>query len=311
MLNQASGNLMKISGIALLSTICVFIIIVLPSLCFAQDFENVRIEIIKITEGVYMLSGDGGNIGILSGKDGVLMIDSQFKELTGKIKTSIRKINNAPVRYLVNTHSDDDHVNGNEPWKKDGVLIIAHKNVRKDMSVDQYNGDFDNTFPAYPEDALPFLTFKTGMTLYFNDEEIQIIHFGKAHTNSDAVVYFKKANVIHTGDIYWNPGYPYTDTYRGGTIEGHFSARDKILAIIDGNTKIITGHGTLSGKKEMREYQYMMITIRDRVAELIKQGKTLEEIISAKPTADFDKKFKGDPRANLFIKQLYKALSKK
>jgi cyclase len=276
----------------------------------AQDFEKIQIQTVKLTDSVYMLVGGGGNIGVSVGKDGILLVDSQFAELVEKIKAAITKINDGPIRYLINTHMHYDHTNGNEQLGKAGAIIIAHDNVRKGMKSEWSHWAFDTKIPPYPEIALPAITYTDSMTIHFNDEEIHVIYMANAHTDGDTVVYFRKANVIHMGDIYFNGGYPFIDVPHGGSVNGIIEVLSRILGKIDKDTKVIPGHGPLSNREELEGYRDMLVTIRDKMLKLIKEGKTLEEITASKPTEEFDKTHQLMMPKDLFVRILYEDLSR-
>lgn len=274
-------------------------------LTFAQDFDKVQIETVKVAEGAYMLIGAGGNIGVLTGADGVLLVDSQFSQLIEKIKAAIAKINGGPIRFLLNTHWHYDHTYGNELLGKSGAIIVAHENSRKRLIGEQDFPEFNFKQIPSPAAALPMMTFTDSLTLYFNGDEIQAIHIEKAHSDADIAIYFRKANVIHMGDLYFSGGYPFIDVSHGGSVDGMIAAADKILTMIDANTKVIPGHGPLSNSEEVQKYRHMLVTIRDRIAQQIKEGRTLEEVLASKPTADFDKP--GEPLIppEMFVKIVY------
>jgi cyclase len=278
---------------------------------FAQDFEKIQVQTIKVTENIYMVVGGGGNIGVSVGQDGILLIDSQFSQLLDKIKAEIAKINSGPIRIVCNTNWHYDHVSGNELLAKAGALIIAHENTRRGMASEQYFPEFDQKSPPYPEAALPAVTFRESLTLYFNGDEVQILHIPNAHSDADLVFYFRKANVIHTGDICFSGMYPFIDVAHGGSIAGVIAGADKIAAMIDTATKVIPGHGPLSDREGVLTYRNMLAAVRDRIAKLIQEGKTLEQVLEAKPTADFDKTMAPAIPAEMFVKIVYGDLTKR
>jgi glyoxylase-like metal-dependent hydrolase (beta-lactamase superfamily II) len=258
-----------------------------------------------------MIVGAGGNIGVSVGPDGVLLIDSQFAQLMDRIKAEIAKISGGPVRIVGNTHWHYDHVGGNGPLAKAGALIIAHENTRRGMSGEQSFPEFGEKYPPYPEAALPVVTFKESLTLHFNGDEVQILHIPNAHSDADLVFYFRKANVIQTGDICFSGMYPFIDVGHGGSVAGMIAGADKIASMIDGTTKVIPGHGPLSDREGVLTYRNMVAAVRDRIAKLIQEGKTLEQVLAAKPTADFDKNMKPDIPADMFVKIVYGDLTKR
>lgn len=268
----------------------------LPALA-QQDFSKVEIKTTKLNDTTYMMEGAGGNLGLSVGPDAVFLIDDQFAPMSAKISAAIKAITDKPVKFLINTHWHGDHTGGNENFGKTGVIIVAHDNVRKRMSTEQVLAFFNQKVPPSPKDALPVITFGTDTTFHLNGDEIQAVHAPKAHTDGDAIVHFKKGNIIHMGDLYFNGLYPFIDSASGGTIDGVIAAADRALALANDQTKIIPGHGPLSNKAELKAYRDMLATTSGRIKAQLAAGKKLEEIVAAKPTADFDAKW-----GNGFIK---------
>ncbi len=301
-----SGNLKRLRVY-----LSVLAILMLAASAPAQDFEKIQIETIKVTEGLYMLVGGGGNIGVSAGENGVLLVDDQFGQLMEKIKAAVAKISGRPIRIVLNTHWHFDHVSGNEILGKSEALIVAHENSRKLMMVEQSYPEFNTHLPPYPEAALPALTFKDALTFYFNGEEIQVTHIPHAHSDSDLVIYFRKANVIQTGDLYFSAGYPYIDVTHGGSTNGMIEAADKILGIIDANTKLIPGHGPLTNREGLQTFRNMLAAVRNRIEKLIKEGKTIDEVLASKPTADFDGDRKAGMPPDMLVKIIYNDLSRR
>ena len=289
---------------------CVFLIAGISSYCGAQqNFDQVQIQTDELTEGVYMLTGSGGNIGVCAGDDGVLMVDSQYAGLTDKIRAAVAAICDKPIRFLINTHWHFDHTEGNENLAKAGAVIFAHENVRKRLSTNQ--SILGSEVSASPKAALPVVTFEQGMTFHLNGHEVELIHIPYAHTDGDVLVHFPKANVLHMGDIYFEGMYPFIDVAAGGSIDGMIRAVDQVLAMIDGDTIIIPGHGPLSNKEKLKGYRKMLASIRDRIAQHLKEGKTLEEIQAAKPTQEFDTAMgQGFMNAEMFVGIVYDSLMK-
>lgn len=182
----------------------------------ARDFSGVQIKTHKITENIYMLNGAGGNIGVITGVDGVLMVDDQFAPLSEKIKTAISRISEKPIKFVINTHWHRDHSQGNENFARAGAIIVAHQNTRKRMSAEQFVKAFKRTVPASPNEALPVVTFATDITFHLNGEQIEAMHVKNAHTDGDVVIFFKTSNVIHMGDTYFSGQYPFIDYSTGG-----------------------------------------------------------------------------------------------
>ena len=231
----------------------------------AQNFDNVTITTTKLSDNVYMLVGAGGNIGVSVGDDGVFVIDDQFAPLTTKIEAAIKTLSDKQIQFLVNTHYHGDHTGGNENMKKLGTTIIAHDNVRKRLE-------------DKPKDALPVITFNDELSLHINGEKISVFHVEHAHTDGDALLYFTKSNVLHTGDVYFNKRYPYIDLNSGGSVNGYIEAVKKGLSAINYDTKIIPGHGELSTKAEYQFFLEMLETLKDNVLSEIKKGKTEDEV---------------------------------
>ncbi|WP_046743908.1 MBL fold metallo-hydrolase [Kordia zhangzhouensis] len=265
----------------LLKISCLFIFLSSISISSAQQKE-VQINVTKVSEHVYMLVGQGGNIAISVGEDGVFMIDDQFAPLTPKILKAIETVSDKPVKFLINTHWHGDHTGGNENMSKEGAVIVAHENVRKRMSMEQFNKERNRTTPASPETALPVITFSKDVSFYFNGERIFIFHVHEAHTDGDAMVYFTRSNVLHMGDTYFQGKYPYIDLGSGGSVEGYIAAIKKALSLINDETIIIPGHRNLSNKTELASYITMLETIKNNILTEIKAGKTEEEVTKNK-----------------------------
>ena len=236
-----------------------------------------------------MLIGKGGNIVLSVGSDGVLLIDSQFQQLTEKIMSAIDKITNKPAKFVINTHWHQDHTGGNENLVKNGFMVIAHENVLEHLNTKQFVDFLNRTFEPSPSKALPTITYNDSITLYFNDDQIDVYHIANAHTDGDSIVYFNKSNVIHTGDIFVNGRYPFIDNSSGGSIDGVITGIEKIISITDNETKIIPGHGLLSNLDELQDYLHMLKDIRQQVQTMINNESDLEEIINSNITAKYDR----------------------
>ncbi len=257
----------------------------------AQDFSDVEITTQKAGGNVYMLQGAGGNIGVYIAENEVFMIDGQFAPLTERILKAIRELSDKPIRFMLNTHWHGDHTDGNSNYQKEGIGIIAHEGVRKRMSEDQKMEFFDREVPASPETARPILTFNDELTLHLGTEPILISHIDKAHTDGDSFVYFPESNVIHGGDVYFEIGYPFIDVSSGGSIEGFITGIERMLFLANDETAIIPGHGKMTDKATLAKHLEMLKTIKTNVQKLIDEGKTLEEVIAAKPTQVFDEEY--------------------
>jgi cyclase len=270
-----------------------------------QDFSKVEIRATKLTETTYMLTGAGGNLGLSVGEDAVFLIDDQFAPLTDRINAAIAKITPKPVRFVLNTHWHFDHTGGNENYGRAGALIVAHENVRKRMSTDQFIEFLRmNTKPS-PKPALPVVTFAGAMSFHINGEEIRAIHVPRAHTDGDAVVHFLGSDVVHMGDVYFNGFYPFIDTASGGTIDGVIAACDQVLGIATDKTRIIPGHGPLASKADLQAYRDMLSAASTRIKKLIAEGRKLEEITAAGVMKDYDEKWgKGFIAAPKFVEMV-------
>ena len=277
----------RLAGVAALS------LAALPALAQQQDFSKVEVKTQKVAEGVYMLTGAGGNVGLSVGKDGCYVIDDQYAPLTEKILAAVKAISPAPVRFVVNTHWHGDHTGGNENMGKTGALLVAHENVRRRMSTEQFTAAFGRKTEPSPEAALPVVTFTDAVTFHWNGDEIRVYHVPPAHTDGDAVIQFVKADVVHMGDVFFNGGYPFIDASSGGRIDGYVAAADRVLAGITEKTQIIPGHGPLGTKADLQAFRDMLKTARDRIAKQKAEGKSRDQAVAAKPTADLDTKWGG------------------
>lgn len=252
-------------------------------LAFAQDTAKLRFKTEKISDSIYMLSGQngftGGNIGLSIGSDGVAMIDNGVGGVISLLKTEIARLTEQPIDYMINTHIHGDHTGNNAIFANDGATILSHKNLREALAKDQKNGS---------SAALPVLTFSERMTLHINGDAAQIIHFKNAHTDGDAVVYFRQENVLHAGDILFNQIFPYIDAGNGGSLDGVIDALEHIAAMVDDDTKIIPGHGPLANRAAILATLAMLKTAKAAVGELVAAGKTDAEILAARPLAAFE-----------------------
>ena len=259
-----------------------------PVLARSEDAQAVEFKLERAGNHVYMLSGQGGNIGVCVGDDGVFAIDDQFAPLTPRILKEIAKLSDKPVRFVVNTHWHADHTGGNENLGEAGAIIVAHVNVRKRMSEKQFIEAFDRTVEASPKGALPVVTFEQSVTFHWNDETIEVVHVQPAHTDGDSFVHLRSANALHAGDVFFNGMYPFIDTSSGGNFEGMIRAVKQILERCDAETRIIPGHGPLASRADLERYQRMLTTVRDRIEPMLRAGRSRDEVIAAKPTADLD-----------------------
>ena len=282
--------------------------LVLASGAQAQQ-RDVQIQTIEVASGLYMLVGGGGNIGVSVGEDGVFLVDDQYAPLTDKILAAIRELSDRPVRFVINTHWHGDHTGGNENLGKAGAIIVAHDNVRKRLSMAQVLEVFDAEYPARPKVALPVITFAEALTFHLNGYELHAFHVENAHTDGDAIIVFRDANVVHMGDTYFSDRYPFIDVEHGGTIGGMIAAVNLVLGMVDDDTKIIPGHGPLSNKMNLTAYRDMLVGVRERVLAEIESGKTLDAAIAANPTAEFDAEWGDRFPPDVFTRLVYTDLS--
>lgn len=273
------------------------------------NFDTVRVRSQQVSGNVYMLIGAGGNIGLAVGDEAVFVVDDQYAPLTRKVLDAIAAITPRPVRFVVNTHWHMDHVGGNEQLGEGGVLIIAHENVRKRMSVEGFIEALNTRVPASPPKALPVVTFTDAVTFHINGDSVSATHVPPAHTDGDAIVYFRKANVIHMGDTFHNAGLPFVDLSSGGSLQGFITAADRVIAMSNEDTKIIPGHGPLADRARLRVYRDMIVALRDKIRAEIAAGRTLEQILAAKITATYEKDFPGGHER--FVRLAYQELSKR
>lgn len=258
----------------------------------AQDVSKVEVETTRVAEGVYTLKGAGGNVGLVVGADAAFLVDDQYAPMVPKLQAAIRAITDKPLRFVLNTHWHGDHVGGNEALAASGTLVVAHDNVRKRMSSEQFMAAFDRKVPASPAAALPVVTFSDQATFHLGGHTVHATHIPSAHTDGDAVVHLSEVDVMHTGDLVFYGLYPVVDYSNGGSLGGMAAAAEKLLAMTDEDTRFIPGHGpAVIGRAEITEFMVMMRTVHERLSKLIAEGKTLEEVQAAKPTAEFDAKW--------------------
>lgn len=282
---------------------------VFPGIVSAQqNFDNVEIEATEVADNIYMLTGSGGNIGVIIGADGTFIIDDQFAPLTEKITAAIAALTSNPVEFVINTHWHGDHTGGNENFGKAGALIVAHDNVRERMHADQLENAIADTDASK---ALPVITFAEDVTFHLNGETIHAFHVQHAHTDGDVIIHFQNTNVMHLGDTFFSGRFPYIDLDSGGSIDGMITAANRVLSLADDDTKIIPGHGPLSTPEDLKTYRDMMMQIRARVMIMVRDDKTVEEIIASNPTEGYDDWGAGFINSERFINILYNDLSNK
>jgi glyoxylase-like metal-dependent hydrolase (beta-lactamase superfamily II) len=254
-----------------------------------QDFSKVEIKTTKLRAGLAMLEGSGGNIAVSTGSDGPLIVDDQFAPLAPKIDAAVRALQDAPIRFVVNTHHHFDHTGGNEAMRGFGALIVAHDNVRLRLSREQVSKVLrDFRTPAAPPAALPVVSFADGITLHWNGETIRVEHVAPAHTDGDSHIWFERANAVHMGDTFMNGFYPFVDVESGGSVDGFLASADSVLARAKADTLIIPGHGPLATPADLSKFRNMLAEVRARVAKGIASGHTRDAFVASKPLADLD-----------------------
>lgn len=246
----------------------------------ADGEHSNQVKTTQLTQNVHMLEGQGGNIAVIESEKGLLVVDTQFAKGYADIKSAIGKISSKPVRYVINTHGHNDHTNGNSAFVKDyQATIIAHHNTAELIKAHNANSETPNTLPDF--------TFAQSLNLQA-DEPVKLIYFANAHTNGDIIVHLPKSNIIHAGDILFFGRFPFIDVKNGGTIDGMINGLNGIVTLADENTKIIAGHGNLATRASLQEHIKMLTTIKDRVAELKKAGKTLADIQATHPAKEWE-----------------------
>ena len=249
---------------------------------------DVKINPIPVSDNIYMLSGQGGNIGLFLGEDGTFIIDDQFAPLTEKILAAIKSVGGDTPRFLINTHFHGDHTGGNENLGNAGTLIVSHDKVRERLVAGSYIKEFGMNSPPANKAALPVLTFSEDMHFYINNDSVNAVHVPSAHTDGDSIIYFKKANVVHAGDIFFNGFYPFIDAANGGSLRGTIAAVDAMLAATDSKSKIIPGHGPLADKAQLQAYRDMLAIAYASLLKLKNDGVSVEDAIIHDPLADLE-----------------------
>ena len=277
------------------------------------DFANAAITTTDLGHRIYLLEGVGGAVGgnvtVAVGDDGVIVVDDMFAQLHGKLKAAIAAVTSQPVRYVVNTHFHRDHTGGNEAFVKDGAVIVAHENVKRVLAGGSRNGLNCAMTPPAPELALPKETYQDKLTLRLGGRSAQLRHPVDVHTDGDTTLYFADANVLVAGDLVFYGRYPNIDFLYGGSINGMIRGTDELLQFTKEDTKIVPGHGPAGSKAMLRAYRAMLAEARERIARLKAAGKSEEEVVAAKPTADYDAKFGVNERAiGNFLRVVYRSL---
>jgi cyclase len=284
-----------------------------PNPDLAQELRTAaqteKIKTTKLTDTIFLLQGVGGNVVCQIGPDGKLVIDSQISTGTPQLLDAIGKLDEHKLKLLINTHWHFDHTDGNAAIHLQGAFILAHENTRSRLLKPQTIQTYAAQFPAAPDAGLPQETFSESEALWVNNDHLELIHTPEAHTDSDVFIHFSRGNVIHTGDLWFNGMYPLIDIGSGGTINGMIRGVDQCLALADDRTKIVPGHGGLGDKTALQGYREMLVTVADRVERLKAQGKSVDEAVGAKPTADLDATWaKGTIQPGTFVALVYDSL---
>ena len=273
----------------------------------ADSFAGLEIKTEKLADGVAVLFGAGGNIGVSYGADGTVLVDDQFAPLTPKIEAAVAALGAEPVKYLINTHWHGDHSGGNENFGKAGALIVAHDHVRERLAGVQKSGKGND--PAAAKEALPTVTYHDGIKLHLNGDEVHVKHMKHAHTDGDSIVFWKKANVIHMGDLFFNKvTLPFVDLDSGGNVMGMLAAAEKVLTMVDDQTRIIPGHGPMATKADLISYRDMLKSVIGAVKQTREDGKSLAQIQAMKPAAQWDINEDAFIKGDAFVEAVYKSL---
>ena len=275
----------------------------------AQNYDTVQVRTTVLGKGVYMLAGAGGNMGLSVGDDAVFLVDDEFAPLTPKIRAAIAALTAKPVRFVLNTHWHFDHTGGNKDHGDAGALLVAHDNVRKRMSTDQFIEALNRAQPAAEKGALPVVTFNDTVTFHINGDDVVAFHVAPAHTDGDAIVVFRGANVVHMGDVFVSAGFPFVDLSSGGSIHGVIAACARVLPVLNADTKVIPGHGPLTDRARVQAYHDMLVVMRDRMRKEIAAGHTIEQVLASAITAEYDKSWPGGRER--FLRILFQELSRK
>jgi cyclase len=269
------------------------------------DFSKVEIKTTQIADNFYTLEGLGGTISVLTGPDGVLLVDSQYAALTDKLAAAIKKLSNKPIRFVINTHVHPDHTGGNENFAKLGALVFSRDQLRARLEHPNPAADGTPGKPA-PAAALPMVTYDGPVSIHLNGENVRLLPIRSAHTDGDTLVSFTEHDILAVGDYYRGIGYPFVDLKSGGTLQGIVDGLGATIGRCGPKTKVIPGHGPVTDRNALVAQRDLILAVRDRVAALVAQNKSLEEVIAAKPTADFDAQVPQGPQtAERFIGWLY------
>jgi cyclase len=279
-----------------------------------RDFEKVEIKVVPVAGSVYMLQGAGGNIGVSSGEDGIVIVDDQFAPLAQKIRTALKGIADRPVRFVLNTHWHGDHTGGNEKLSGEAT-IIAHENVRKRLAAGapsmNVGGHDRPAIPPAPKGALPIITFDTRLNVHLNGEDIRAVHFPHAHTDGDVVIWFTKSKVVHMGDNFVTYGFPFIDLRSGGSLKGLIAHLDRLIPELPADIKIIPGHGNVSTVEDLKKFTATLKEVTATVEAEVKKGKKPDDMKKAKILAKWDAAWgQGFIKTDSFIDMAYQDLTK-
>jgi len=275
---------------------------------FRAQIGAIPIQSQPLAKNVTLLAGPGGNVVVLQGSDGLVVVDTFVAPAWPKFQESLKGLG-APVKTVINTHWHFDHTDNNAPLRAGGAMLVAHENTKLRMTQPHHLAVLELDFAPSPAAALPQRVFKDGYKLEANGEKLAVMHVPPAHTDTDVAVRFEKANVLHTGDVFFNGFYPYIDGSTGGRIDGMIEAADRLLSLADADTKVVPGHGPLGTKADYAKYRDMLSTAADRVRKLKAAGKSVEECVAAKPFADLEADWgKGRLNGDTFVKVVYLTL---
>ncbi len=264
----------------------------------------------QVRPGLYVVTGDGGNVAVWTGQDGIVLVDSGLGSQAAQMLDAVARIAPGPVRFIVNTHWHPDHTGGNELAGRSGAVILAHPGTRDAMATAQVSAEYAIRIPASPRAALPALTFPDDATLHLNGDSLRMVHIAGGHTDGDLVLWWEDANAVHLGDVYYNGSYPFVDLANGGSLAGMVAAIEGALSRADAQTVVIPGHGPVSSRAELAAYRDMLVGAGRRVRELVEQGMSVEEVLAARPTEAFDDRYgKGSVTAERFVRILYEDLA--
>ncbi|MEJ2534723.1 MAG: MBL fold metallo-hydrolase [Gammaproteobacteria bacterium] len=272
--------------------------------------QEAQVESTRLADDLYVLTGRGGALAAFTGEDGVVLVDDQFAPMTPAILAAIREFTDAPLKYVINTHWHFDHTGGNANMAGEGAVIVAHDLVRRRMSTDQLMAFDQREVPAAPPDALPVITFSESVSLHLNGENVRVVHVPGAHTDGDAIVHFPDSKVLHMGDAFWNGSYPRIDYDTGASVYGMMDALRTALALCDGDTRVIPGHGGLADCAGLSASLEMLETTTARAERLYAEGKSLEEMVALQPNADYDASWGlGYIKPDVYLRILYESVA--